>query len=98
MSKTDSGALKGTGILIMLFHHLFLAGRFDGFEISFWPFSAAQITHIASFCKICVSLFAFISGYGLILSYRRERERERERELRRGCVIGIFGPSGTTGL
>ncbi len=57
----------------MLFHHLFLSGRFDGFNVSFWPLTAAQITRVASFCKICVCMFAFVSGYGLILSYEKEK-------------------------
>ena len=28
-----------------------------------------QAINIAEFCKICVSLFAFVSGYGLYKSY-----------------------------
>lgn len=56
---------------MMMWHHCFLSGRFDGFTISFFPFAVAQITLFATFCKICVSLFAFVSGYGLYLSYRK---------------------------
>lgn len=74
MTKTESGALKGIGILMLLFHHLFLEGRTAGYQISFLPITIEQATHLASFCKICVSIFAFVSGYGLILSYQGERK------------------------
>ena len=70
--RDDATALKGIAILIMLMHHLFLSGRFDGYEVSFAPFSARFGIQLASYCKICVSLFSFVSGYGLFLSYRKK--------------------------
>lgn len=73
--KDDSLALKGVAILMMLWHHCFLEGRFESYDISFWPISTAQAVNIASFFKLCVSLFAFISGYGLYLSLKKEYER-----------------------
>lgn len=77
MDKTDpfdkrqSQIVKGAAILLMLWHHCFLSGRFDGFTISFFPLTEGQATLFAAFCKICVSLFAFVSGYGLYYSYRK---------------------------
>lgn len=69
-SKYDSAAIKGIAICMMLFHHCFLSGRFDDYSVIFAPFSQTQIVHMASFFKICVSLFAFVSGYGLYISYK----------------------------
>ena len=54
---------------MMMWHHLFLKGRFETYSIIFTPLTAEQVTRIASYCKLCVSLFAFISGYGLWKSY-----------------------------
>jgi len=70
-SKQNSLAVKGVAILMMLWHHCFLAGRFEDYTIDFWPLAQSQVVNIAAFCKICVSLFAFISGYGLFLSWKR---------------------------
>ena len=76
--RDDALALKGIAILIMLFHHLFLKGRFDGYSIAFAPFSEKQITDIANYCKVCVSLYAFVSGYGLYLSYSGNRLSDKK--------------------
>lgn len=69
--RDDALALKGIAILVMLMHHLFLAGRFNANNLSFAPFSVSTITAIANYAKICVSMYAFMSGYGLFLSYRK---------------------------
>ena len=67
----QSQIIKGVAILLMMWHHCFLSGRFEDFNISFYPLTVEQVTLIAAFCKICVSLFAFISGYGLFLSFQK---------------------------
>ena len=70
-TKEDSLILKGVAILLMMWHHCFLPGRFDQYTIVFMPFTESQVTGFASFGKICVSLFVFISGYGLYSAYNR---------------------------
>ena len=73
--KEESTALKGIAILLMLFHHCFrTVSLFQNYTVSFFPFSEDMIVHIAYASKICVSIFAFISGYGLFLSYKRHEE------------------------
>ena len=70
--KEASLALKGIAIMMMMLHHNFRAhSLFDKYTISFYPFNEQQVVNLATSCKICVSLFAFISGYGLFLSCRR---------------------------
>lgn len=74
-SKTDSICLKGLAIFMLMCIHCFgSARRFGGFEISFWPLSQELYVDLAYYCKICVSIFAFISGYGLYLSAKNKVE------------------------
>ena len=69
LTKHDSFAIKGLAIILMLFHHLYCtADRFNGFEIDFTPFSQTFVVNVAFLFKVCVSLFAFITGYGLLKS------------------------------
>lgn len=74
-SMKNSLATKGVAILMMMWHHNFSPGNFEQHTVDFWPLMQSQAVHIATFCKICVSLFAFISGYGLYLSYRPQRDK-----------------------
>ncbi|MBR3339598.1 MAG: acyltransferase family protein, partial [Lachnospiraceae bacterium] len=72
--KEASLALKGIAIMMMMLHHNFRAhSLFDKYIISFYPFNEQQVINLAASCKICVSLFAFISGYGLFLSCRKSK-------------------------
>lgn len=69
LTKNDSFALKGVAILMMLFHHLYWDEMlFDDQSVSFFPLSQSSVVSIALFFKICVSIFAFITGYGLLKS------------------------------
>ena len=74
LTTEKSFITKGIAILMMMWHHCFLPGRYDGFSIVFWPLAENQVIHIANFCKICVSLFVFISGYGLFVSYTKQKQ------------------------
>ena len=72
--KNASLALKGIAIILMMIHHNFRdTSLFSTFSISFFPFSERSVVSFAYACKICVSLFAFISGYGLYFSYKSSK-------------------------
>ena len=59
LSKSDTTAIKGIAILLMLWHHLFLNTMAYG-----------TLTHsLAVVFKVCVALFLFASGYGLTKQY-----------------------------
>jgi peptidoglycan/LPS O-acetylase OafA/YrhL len=59
LSKSDTTAIKGIAILLMLWHHLFLNTVAYG-----------TLTHsLAVVFKVCVALFLFVSGYGLTKQY-----------------------------
>lgn len=45
---------------------------FDGFTLSFAPFTEEAVVHASLMSKLCVSMFAFVSGYGLFLSFRNQ--------------------------
>lgn len=71
-TKNDSLAIKGIAIVIMIFHHLFCeVNRFDNYDFSFSPFTQEFVVNISLMMKICVSIFAFITGYGLLTSIKK---------------------------
>lgn len=54
----------------MLHHNFRDKSLFENYNVSFFPFSEHQVVNMALACKVCVSIFAFITGYGLFISYR----------------------------
>ncbi len=71
LTKNDSQCLKGVGILLMLFYHLFRTQSvFKGHDISFYPFDEHTVVAASYMCKICVCVFAFVTGYGLLKSIK----------------------------
>lgn len=53
----------------MFIHHLFGCGGFLVPDTTKWVSLIPYGTTLAAGCKICISLFAFVSGYGLYCSY-----------------------------
>lgn len=77
IKKKDSQFLYGVAIILMIYHHLFS----DYVRLGVVPvsiFGNFQI-RIAWFCKICVAMYAFISGYGIatVLSKRHEKRDKK---------------------
>lgn len=72
--KQASLVLKGIAIIMMMLHHNFRTpSLYSNYAISFYPFSESHVVTVASACKICVSIFAFITGYGLYASYSHNK-------------------------
>lgn len=74
ITKKQSAVLQGVAIWMMVYHHLYsFAVEYD----SLLPFLQANTaSRIAWFCKLCVGIFAFISGYGMYyVMVRQPRER-----------------------
>lgn len=68
-TKNDTNLIKGVAIIMMIFHHCFLgADRYAGYDISFGILGEYYTVMLSSFCKICVSVFVFLSGYGITIS------------------------------
>lgn len=72
--KSSTLKIKGIAIIFMLFHHCF-NGKFmyERYSINFFPLTEGVVNNIAWFGKICVSIFAFLSAYGLTISYNNKK-------------------------
>lgn len=69
----DSLALKGIAIILMIFHHCFrLKEWIDDYQVVTFPLDAETVAAFSGMFKICVPIFAFISGYGLYLSAKKK--------------------------
>lgn len=87
-TKEHTMQMKGIAIIILLFHHCFLNAQrwatvpyeklattkgWGYYPISFAPFSSHTIQYLASFSKICVAMFVFMTGYGMWVSYESQK-------------------------
>ncbi len=73
-TKDYTEMMKGIAILLMLFHHLFAFPEWyvDGISYIGIPLRANTLEYaIGQFGHICVSIFAFITGYGMFFSYQK---------------------------
>ena len=68
LSKSNSLILKGGGILLMLIHHLFYSDWSQHYYDDITFHGHGVINEIGIFCKLCVAVFVFASGYGLAVS------------------------------
>ncbi|MBQ7549829.1 MAG: acyltransferase [Clostridia bacterium] len=86
-TKKDTLLVKGAAILMMLLHHCFeSASRYAGYEINFFPLTEAQTITVASFFKICVAVFVFLSGFGIAKSLEKiepKKAGDYARQVRR---------------
>jgi len=99
--KNNTKALHGLAILMMIYHHLFLEGNnwnlgekislFDYFNfLNFGIGDTFQLT-IAFFCKICVAIFAFTSGYGMYIQLDKKFGKNAEyKEMYKYCFGRLF--------
>ena len=89
-TKEHTMQMKGIAIIILLFHHCFLNAQrwatvpyeklattkgWGNYPISFAPFSSHTIQYLASFSKICVAMFVFMTGYGMWVSYESQKKK-----------------------
>ncbi len=77
ISKEGSKALQGLAILMMLYHHLFSTPEALGIDyVSLLNFNGINVElHMAWFFKICVGIYAFVSGYGMLRAFESKRTR-----------------------
>lgn len=89
-TKEHTMQMKGIAIIILLFHQCFLNAQrwatvpyeklattkgWGYYPISFAPFSSHTIQYLASFSKICVAMFVFMTGYGMWVSYESQKKK-----------------------
>lgn len=68
-SIQDTYIIKGIAILCLLWHHLFAGVLIPPI---IWD-TTSKITILATMSKVCVSIFLFLSGYGLSASYTNRK-------------------------
>lgn len=73
MDKQESKMIAGAAIILMILLH---AAGGNAFDTKSLLFNNAAITGAARFGKVCVSLYAFISGYGLWIRHKQGRVGE----------------------
>lgn len=69
--KQEANAVKAVAILMMVFHHLFGFPEWVDSNNMFLDFSIGNhqfFNTLATYCKICVSLFMFSTGYSLAIN------------------------------
>lgn len=72
MTKEDSTALKGIAIQVMIFLHLF--NNQDAPYYHMLSFGGYAVEYQLSRCAdMCVSLYLFLSGYGLQITYNKTK-------------------------
>lgn len=72
-SVNDSLAIKGIGIVLMIFHHCFRLQKWvDEYQVITYPLNSELVVAFSGMFKICVPIFAFVSGYGLYLSAHKK--------------------------
>lgn len=74
-SKEYTLIVKGVAIILMLIHHLFYDyGNIENFSLLFDNLEADFWVTSSYISKVCVAIFAVLSGYGLSKSYKRKGE------------------------
>ena len=88
LTKKNTLMLHGIGILMMIYHHLFITGNtwyvnkgvslFDILNpVNFGRADTFQLT-FAWFCKICVAIFAFTSGYAMYIQFEKRCKEDMD--------------------
>ena len=75
-TKEQTNIAKGVAICLMFIHHLYgFSDRIlnGNSYIPLIPFFNVE-AKIADFGNICISMFLFLSGYGMILGYLHSKE------------------------
>lgn len=62
LSLRDTQELKGVALILLLCHHCWYEGK--GYT-EFYLLGVPVFKQIGVFCKLCVTIFVFLSGYGL---------------------------------
>lgn len=85
--KLDTNIAKSIAIIMMYIHHLFFGTEtYMGYTFSFAPFGESRTIAIAQLCKVCVSIFVFLTAYGITISFMKKEEKNSEVPLKEFLV------------
>lgn len=79
-SKRVTLTAKGIAVFLMLFHHLFYdaPGFVDRYAVSARPLSWPALNSLSFYGKICVSVFVFLTGYGMTINLSSRSSLQRQ--------------------
>lgn len=84
-TKDDTKIIKAIAVMLMLYHHLFgFSDRIFNEYIHLYGFHYSSI--VAYFGKLCVTIFIFLSGYGIYLSL----EKDKVKEVLKKRIYGLY--------
>lgn len=78
-TKTDTLVIKGIAVILMICNHLYPILDWIYPENMYYSISVGSKTiaaYVGGYSKICVSMFAFLTGYGLYHSFLKSSLRE----------------------
>ena len=82
VTSNESNLIKGIATIMMVYHHFFgwpnrilIPNAFNTIQVH----GVNLTSFLAQSCKLCVCLFAFLSGYGLFYSYSKIERRDAEK-------------------
>ena len=68
-TKEDTNMIKGAAVLMLLYYHLFYyEPMFSAFPVNFAPFTLGRVMYGSRIWNICVSIFLFLSVFGMYRS------------------------------
>ena len=77
ITSKQSVMLQGLAAAMMLYHHLFIRPNMLFVEYSTLLGETREI-RLALFCKLCVAIYAFVSGYGMCSVFLRAASEGKE--------------------
>ncbi len=81
--KQDTNIAKTIAIIMMYIHHSFFGTEsYMGYTFSFAPFGESRTIAIAQLFKVCVTVFVFLSAYGITISFMKREEKELQVPLK----------------
>jgi peptidoglycan/LPS O-acetylase OafA/YrhL len=78
--KRQTNIAKGVALLLLLWHHLFYNSQkyYSKFTSLFYFHNIPIECYIAIFCKVCVSIFLLLSGYGIFKTFEIYLKNQNE--------------------
>lgn len=80
-TKEDSQTLKGMAICMLLYRHLFGNVITQGVTVDYFLINEVISKDITCFCKLCLPMFIFVTGYGIAakIGYQEIQLRDMEK-------------------
>ena len=75
-TKEHTFITKGVLVILLLIHHVFFEDNIALYHINTMISDPVLIGKIVSFGKICIAGFAFITAYGMTLTYKRTEDSD----------------------